>query len=217
MASTANVQFIVDTDKKTTVKCVYFTTDGTQEASALKVNVATLKARVWTLTVNVAAVNATAQLGFTPGEKFTTNDANVGYVVDYTRAANVGTLRVVGANGATTFASAANLTSNATALSVGIDAAAGGTPLVSIAGLSYSISPGGVMQVQWGGTTNSDAVILTGTGYMGKNELSAPVLNNNGAATGNLIISTYGLANNGGYTVVFELHKVRGWSSKPGY
>lgn len=219
----ASTQILLDTDSKTVVKCLYFDASGTEEASVLKVNTATLKGRVWTLTVNVAPFSAGAQLPVVVDKFFTTDTGNTGYILSYTRAAgaNQATMTVVGSNGAFNATGSANVTvvqSPTSNVSIDVDAVANATGIVSIASANWAVSGNATIQVQWQGTTNSDAIILAGTGYMGKNNMSGVSLpNNNGAPTGGIVFSTFNLEANSGYTVILELHKISGFSARNGY
>jgi hypothetical protein len=220
MAATANVQILQDTDHKVVVRMLYFTDDGTNEAQTLKVNTATLKGRVWSLTVNTAALDTRSQRVFIPGEFCNTNNSNTGYVLDYVRAAGgaTGTLRLVGSNGASTFAASANIQSQVSGLDVSIDAATVPQPLLAIESIAYSIGSVGIVRLLWGGTTNSSAIVLAGpNGYYGKNELAALIPNDNAAPNDNFVATTAGLTGNTGYNIVMTLKKVRGFAGRPGY
>lgn len=217
-ANTANVHILVDDARRTVVKLWLHQDTAGDEADVLKVNVATLAARTLILaTTNVA----TQQSGFVPGEQVTGGTSGAtAFVVFWTPSS-------LAANGALT------VTSNSAAFTNGetITGAVSGhsavlanpattvpTYVLDITSIWYSISAGAKVDLVYDdGGTKRPILPLFGNGYYGKNDFGVKVPNNTAVPNGNLYVSTYGVGAKGGYSIIVELKKVKGFAPRPVY
>lgn len=215
-ANSVNVQILSDSTSKTVVKLTYFQKTAGDENSQLKVNVATLVGRTLILTTsNVDTPGA----GFLPGEKLTQNsNSAIGHVLSYksaTAAANGSLTLVIDNDG---FAITNSTTGNivgAYGFSANVVAVTNPTYLLDIVSVRYAITPASNVAVALefaNSSAQTAAVVLSGSGYIGKNELPTSIHNKVASTDGNLYVSTAGIPVNGGYTLIVELRKSQGFA-----
>jgi hypothetical protein len=218
---TANVQIIKDTADKLVAKFLYFTSNGTDESDALKVNVETLAARTFILEVQ------NANVVFVPGETILGATSNAtARVTEWDKATKK--ITVVGLTGNTAFADGETISTRVyntgnTALKA---SGAQTTPprVLDIAGIWYSIDPDMTVEIGFGGvyanTTPfvAPVILLSGAGYYGKNALPGLLTNAMLNATGHVYTSTYTTTSaKAAYSVVVEFHKTKGFAQIPTY
>lgn len=215
-SGTANVQVLVDTPTRTVAKFLYFTANGTAEADTLKVNAAALAFGAHTLVLrnnNVQVISGAVVTG-------ATSNASA-YVVDWQRATN--TVLVTQLTGNTAFADDESLTftfgtTTATVNSAASSAFATPTRNLDITSIWYSVMPGMLVELGFtGASSNSPSVLLSGSGYFGKNALPTQIDNAAASPTGNFYMSTPVAGANTGYTVIVEFRKTTGFAAVPGY
>jgi hypothetical protein len=215
-SGTANVQILVDTPTRTVAKFLYFTANGTPEADTLKVNAAALSYGAHTLVLrnnNVQVISGAVVTG-------ATSNASA-YVVDWQRATN--TVLVTQLTGNTAFADNEVLTftfgnTTATVNSAASSAFATPTRNLDITSIWYSVMPGMLVELGFAGqSANSPSVLLSSSGYFGKNALPTQIDNGASSPTGNFFISTPVAGANTGYTVIVEFRKTTGFAAVPGY
>lgn len=216
-SGTANVQVLVDTPTRTVAKFLYFTDGGTPEADTLKVNAAALAFGAHTLIV--ANNNAVVHSGSVVYGA--TSNASA-YVVEWRRATN--TVLVTQLTGNTAFADNEVLTftfgSTVTASVNSATSSAFATPTrnLDITSIWYSVTPGMLVELGFtGASSNSPSVLLSGSGYFGKNALPTQIDNAAASPTGNFYMSTPVAGANTGYTVIVEFRKTTGFAAIPGY
>lgn len=218
ITNTANsVQILSDSAARTVVKCIYFTSNATEETNVLKVNVETLAYRTFTTVLQSRpAVRA--------GQTVTGGTSNATAIVSEWDAAT-NTVLVTQFSGNTAFAQNEVLTFTygnttiATANTVASGSAFGSpTRIIDITSVWYSVDADMAVQLGFGGNNGSayvaPSMFLTGSGYFGKNALPAQVPNDATAPTGNFYISTAMEDSQkvGGYTVIVEFRKRQGYA-----
>lgn len=215
-SGTANVQILVDTPTRTVAKFLYFTAGGTPEADTLKVNAAALAFGAHTLVLrnnNVQVISGAVVSGATSGAS--------AYVVDWQRATN--TVLVTQLTGNTAFADNEVLTFTFANTVATVNSAASGsfaTPTrnLDITSIWYSVMPGMLVELGFtGASSNSPSVLLSSSGYFGKNALPTQIDNAAASPTGNFYIATPVAGANTGYTVIVEFRKTTGFAAVPGY
>lgn len=216
-ANTANVQILEDNSTTTVVKMWLHQQTAGDEADVLKVNTATLVGR----TIQLQTSNgAPGQSGFQLGEKVTGGTSGaVGYVLSWERpsATANGQLSVVVDSGTFQTSEVISGTQVPTYAPTILNIT---TPvyMVHIRSISYSVNGTAKVELAFDDSgTKRPAVILSGSGYIGANELPSRIPNTAAVPNGNLYVSTYGVGNLGGYTVIVELRKGTGFASRPGY
>lgn len=214
--NTPNVQILVDTSSRLVAKFLYYTADGTPEADTLKINVATLAYGAHTL---ILANNNTVVL---PGAVVhgATSNASA-FVVDWQRSTN--TVLLTQLTGNTAFADAETVTltfGNTVYSTTTKSSGAFATPTrnLDITSIWYSITDGMVVELGFAGqSANSSSMVLSGSGYFGKNALPTQIDNGAANPTGNFFISTPVAGANTSYTVIVEFRKTAGFAAVPGY
>jgi hypothetical protein len=82
---------------------------------------------------------------------------------------------------------------------------------IDITSINYAISPGGVINLAWQGTTNTQFATLMGTGALevGRGAMMEFSSEPGGAPghTGNVVLTTLGLGANSGYTISIDFLK----------
>ena len=207
---------LVDTASRAVVKDILFLSGAGDQSARLVVNCSLLQGRTMTLTG--ALTNASSPLGLIPGEKLTAQDATVGYVAQIL-AGNTTVIQVVLANSQVVFANNDVLTterSNNT-FTIGAAGAVLDVCKTSIIGAWWSIngSPNTSISVEF---ANSDcAFTASGTGWFGKANIPEAIKAGNASATGDITVSTYGALAKGGYTLVLDIRKEKGFGQRPIY
>tara|TARA_R110000868_G_scaffold79604_35_gene226515 strand:+ start:11792 stop:12469 length:678 start_codon:yes stop_codon:yes gene_type:complete len=214
---TANVQIILDTDSKLIAKFLYFTSNGTDEADALKINVETLAARTFVLEVQNANTGV-----FVPGETILGQTSNAtARVVEWKKAEKK--LTVVNLTGNTAFTDGETIrttlynTSNTALKASGAQTTPPRT--LDVSGIWYSVDPDMTVELGYGGvyanTTPfvAPVILLSGAGYYGKNALPGLLPNAMLNATGHVYTSTYTTTSaKAAYSVVVEFRKTKGFA-----
>lgn len=102
-----------------------------------------------------------------------------------------------------------------------IAANADGTERLTITKLFWSIASGTSstmsprVTLTWGGGTPATIVTLTGSGFWDLTTAGqAPLTNNAGTPTGDILLSTAGFTANAAYTLIIEGHKTAGYTSR---
>lgn len=224
-SGTANVQILIDTSSRLVARFLYYTSNGANETDSLKINVSTLAAQAYSLVV------ANSNVYVQPGAVVVGTTSNAHAIVsEWNKAVNTAVITALTGN--TAFADNEVLTFTFGNTTLGTcnskSSSAFVTPArnLDITSVWYSISAGMTVELGFGGAyANSTAyvapsMLLSGSGYFGKNALPAqldnPVLN----PTGNFYISTYNDGTLGtalSYTVITEFRKTAGFVAVPGY
>lgn len=234
MALTANtlvVETLRDTHTTLLAKVAYFSAGTSDQVSNLAINVATLQYRTMLLTGTLAS--PTSPISLIPGEVVTAQDAAAGYVVQHwTPNATHFIARVVLANSQVQFSNNDVLTGDRSnnAFTVGAAGAVSEQAILGLVSAWWSVTGAAATSVgvEFDNANTSltdEAIRVAGTGYFGKNQLPELILpaaatrtvNSSIGATGNIDISTYGIAAKGGYTLVLEFRKVSGFAGRPVY
>lgn len=215
-ANTALIHILEDSTKKTVVKLVYHAQSAADEADVLKVNVATLSNRTQILHIDTADP---ATLFFAPDELITANGGSgaTGRVTDWNPVTGNLTVVLVGANNFT--GTDAVIGSRQYTEEVDLDAAVTPTYLLSIESITWNVVGDGKVELEWGNSSPAyaTAITLAGNGYYGRNLFGPPIPNNIASPNGNLYVSTHGTPAKGGYSMVIELRKDAGFSSRSNY
>ena len=218
-SGTANVHILTESAQHATVRCLYYTSNGTDESDVLKVNTATLTHK----TVALTTANRTGI--FQPGDTVTcASSGKTAQIVEWRRSAN--TIVVTNASGS--FTDGENLTTtitNSTAALASSNASLNLVRELAIRSIWYSIDPDMTVELAFkGGNLDAGssqpiipAVLLSGSGYFGKNALAGQIISNaqgiGTSADGSFYISTYTTSSaKAAYTVIVDLVKLRGYA-----
>lgn len=214
MALTGNANVVIqtlnDNALRYTAKLLYHTANGTQESDALKVNVATLTGKVFSIDTNTVVVG----YGFAPGETVTGETSNATAVVLDWSGGNI--LRLVNATGI--FEAGENIIAGRFNTTIVANSINIGTYRTAIRGLIWDIhTVGAKVELAWGNSSAKVAAMtLSGQGSIGgKYQFPTIITNDVPATDGNLYLSTFGLAANSGYTLIVELSKGEGFGQPP--
>lgn len=215
--NSAQTQILLDNSTQLVAKFMYYTADGTDESNVLKVNVETLACRTFLLTVA-----NTANAAFQPGDLVTgVTSGKTGYVCDWQLSTN--TLAITQTDG--TFTNGESLRIDRTQKTVPTTGNVV-TPArnINIESVWYTIDGDMSVELGFNGVyANNDpyvhpAMMLSGTGYFGKNALPAEVMNAALNPTGNFSISTYTTSSaKASYSVIVEFRKNKGFAQRPIY
>jgi len=214
-SGTANVHILTESAQHATVRCLYYTSNGTDESDVLKVNTATL-------THKTVALTTATRLGiFQSGDTVTgQTSGKTAQIVEWRRSAN--TIVVTNASGA--FTDGEDLTTTVTGSTAALAASSASLNLVrelAIRSIWYSIDPDMTVELGFKGAPGESAiapaVLLSGSGYFGKNALAGQIISNapgiGTSADGSFYISTYTTSSaKAAYTVIVDLVKLRGYA-----
>ena len=214
-SGTANVHILTESAQHATVRCLYYTSNGTDESDVLKVNTATL-------THKTVALTTATRLGiFQSGDTVTgQTSGKTAQIVEWRRSAN--TIVVTNASGA--FTDGEDLTTTLTGSTAALAASSASLNLVrelAIRSIWYSIDPDMTVELGFKGAPGESAiapaVLLSGSGYFGKNALAGQIISNapgiGTSADGSFYISTYTTSSaKAAYTVIVDLVKLRGYA-----
>ncbi len=96
-----------------------------------------------------------------------------------------------------------------------------GTERLSITKLFWSVASGTSstmsprVTLTWGGSSPATIVTLTGSGFWDLTTAGqAPLINNAGSPTGDILLTTTGFTANAAYTLIIEGHKTAGYTSR---
>jgi hypothetical protein len=221
----AQVQIVKDTGDAAIVRLT-FTSAGSQESGVVKVDPATLANRAYTLAVNSnTSLWSVGSNGFVPGEYVRNANAALfsAQVISFDPIAALFTLiNVTDAGHANGDIVVGSLTRNQVPL---LAAAANATPaILDIESIAYAVTGNGTVSVTFLGANSNvaTAAVLSGSGYFGKNALATiitPAANNDAnaafTANGQIAVTTSGIPSGGGYTILLELRKTRGFAFVP--
>jgi hypothetical protein len=218
-ANTNTTVILVDTASRAVVKDVLYMTSASDVSARLVVNCALLQGRTMTLTGTLAT--PAAPNGLIPGEKLTAQDAAIAYVGQvHSPNTTHKVVTVVLANSQVALSNSDVLTGELSnnAFTVASDGAVLDRPVVSIIGAWWSVngSPNTSISVEF---ANADcAFTASGTGWFGKGNIPEAIKTNSLTnASGDITVSTYGLLAKGGYTLVLDLRKEKGFGQRPIY
>ena len=214
-SGTANVHILTESAQHATVRCLYYTSNGTDESDVLKVNTAAL-------THKTVALTTATRLGiFQSGDTVTgQTSGKTAQIVEWRRSAN--TIVVTNASGA--FTDGEDLTTTVTGSTAALAASSASLNLVrelAIRSIWYSIDPDMTVELGFKGAPGESAiapaVLLSGSGYFGKNALAGQIISNapgiGTSADGSFYISTYTTSSaKAAYTVIVDLVKLRGYA-----
>ena len=214
-SGTANVHILTESAQHATVRCLYYTSDGTDESDVLKVNTAAL-------THKTVALTTATRLGvFQSGDTVTgQTSGKTAQIVEWRRSAN--TIVVTSASGA--FTDGEDLTTTLTGSTAALVASSASLNLVrelAIRSIWYSIDPDMTVELGFKGAPGEEAIVpavlLSGSGYFGKNALAGQIISNaqgiGTSADGSFYISTYTTTDaKAAYTVIVDLVKLRGYA-----
>lgn len=217
-ANTTVTQVLSDTASRVVLKVVHHQHTIGELSNALLVNTATLAYRTFTL--NTANTAIAPGYGFVPGEPVVGETSNAhGYVVSWkppvSAVGGEGALVVTAESGVF---QAEDVTGALVGRTIAVTSVTTPTRLLSISGLSWNVQSPAKVELTWGdGAGYKTAIILSGTGYMGKNELALAITNDASAPNGNLYMNTYGVAALGGFSLFLDLRKHAGFAARPVY
>lgn len=218
---TANVHILSESAQHVVARCLYFTNNGTDEADVLKVNTAALTFK----TVNLATTTDTGV--FLPGDTVTGTTSGVtAQIVAWRNTGLVsggGTLTVSNATGNFTNNEAITALRTGASTSLGPNAQSLLPRRLAIRSIWYSIDVDMTVELGFrgndvdGAAVIVPAVLLSGSGYFGKNALSGQITSNAAGigvdADGSFYISTYTTSSaKAAYTVIVDLVKLNGYS-----
>jgi hypothetical protein len=159
--------------------------------------------------------------GFIPGETLTASPGGaICYPFNFWEVGTDWYLQVVLANSAVQIANNDVLLGDRSGATFTVtnDGAVPDRPVVSIIGAWWSVngSPNTSISVEF---ANADcAFTASGTGWFGKGSLPEAIRTGVPAnASGDISVSTYGLLAKGGYTLVLDLRKEKGFGQRPIY
>jgi len=210
---TANVHILTESAQHVVARCLYYTSNGTDEADVLKVNTASL-------THKTVALSTATRLGvFQSGDTVTgLTSGTTAQIVEWRQTAN--TLIITNASGA--FTNGENIRTIVTNNTVALAASNASLNLVrelAIRSIWYSIDSDMTVELGFKGSDGvvSPAVLLSGSGYFGKNALAGQIVSNSPgigtSADGSFYISTYTTSNaKAAYTIIVDLVKLRGYA-----
>lgn len=210
---TANVHILTESAQHVVARCLYYTSNGTDEADVLKVNTASL-------THKTIALSTATRLGvFQSGDTVTgLTSGTTAQIVEWRQTAN--TLIITNASGA--FTNGENIRTIVTNNTVALAASNASLNLVrelAIRSIWYSIDSDMTVELGFKGSDGvvSPAVLLSGSGYFGKNALAGQIVSNSPgigtSADGSFYISTYTTSNaKAAYTIIVDLVKLRGYA-----
>ena len=214
-SGTANVHILTESAQHVTVRCLYYTSDSTDESDVLKVNTAAL-------TYKTVALTTATRLGvFQSGDTVTgQTSGKTAQIVEWRRNAN--TIIVTNATGA--FTNGEDLKTTLTGSTAALAASSASLNLVrelAIRSIWYSVDPDMTVELGFKGAPGESAiapaVLLSGSGYFGKNALAGQIISNapgiGTSADGSFYISTYTTSSaKAAYTVIVDLVKLRGYA-----
>ena len=210
---TANVHILTESAQHVVARCLYYTSNGTDEADVLKVNTASL-------TYKTVALSTATRLGvFQSGDTVTgLSSGTIAQIVEWRQTAN--TLIITNASGA--FTNGENIRTIVTNNTVALAASNASLNLVrelAIRSIWYSIDSDMTVELGFKGSDGvvSPAVLLSGSGYFGKNALAGQIVSNSPgigtSADGSFYISTYTTTSaKAAYTIIVDLVKLRGYA-----
>lgn len=230
-ANTFTTEILKDTHNSVLAKVSYYSAGTSDQASNLAINVSTLIGRTMTLTGTLA--RPTDPISMIPGEVVTAQDNCAGYVLQHwTPNTTHFIVRVVLANSASQFANSDVITGDRSnnALTVTSSGAASDQAVLALTGAWWSVTGNSQTSVavefdNANSTLTDEAIRVSGTGYFGKNALPESILpaaatryvNSSIQTTGHIDVSTYNINAKGGYTLVLEFRKERGFGGRPVY
>jgi len=230
-ANSFAVEILRDTHTTLLAKVSHWNVGTTDQASNLAINVATLQYRTMLLTGALAS--PTRPISLIPGEIVTAADGCVGYVSQHwTPNATHFIARIILANSQVEFSNNDVLTGDRSnnAFTVGAAGAVSEQAILGLVSAWWSVTGAAATSVgvEFDNANTSltdEAIRVAGSGYFGKNQLPELILpafatrtvNSSIGATGNIDVSTYGVAAKGGYTLVLEFRKVAGFAGRPVY
>jgi hypothetical protein len=217
-SNSATTQILLDNSTQLLVKFLYYSANGTDEADVLKVNVETLAQRTFELTVA-----NTANAYFQPGDLLIGATSNAyAYVAEWKKATN--TVVVVNLTGNTAFSGSESITIDRTKHTVPLSAFTVPARVLNIESVWYSIDGDATVELGFGGAYANTTpyvgaqMLLSGSGYFGKNALPAEITNDVLNPTGNFFISTYTTTSaKMSYDIVVEFRKTKGFAQRPIY
>ena len=210
---TANVHILTESAQHVVARCLYFTSNGTDEADVLKVNTAALTHRT------VALTTATRLGVFQSGDTVTgLTSGKTAQIVEWRQTAN--TLIITNASGGFTDGESIRTTvTNSTAALAASNASLNLVRELAIRSIWYSVDPDMTVELGFKGSDGAvyPAVLLSGSGYFGKNALAGQIVSNSPgigtSADGSFYISTYTTTSaKAAYTVIVDLVKLRGYA-----
>ena len=224
-ANTVITDILRDSASLLLVKCLYFGTGTTDEASSLKVNVNTLVGRTMTLTGTLAA--PTRPISFIPGELVTAGDGTTGYVCQHwTPNTTHFITQIVLSNSQVQFSNNDVLTGDRSnsVFTIGAAGAAADPAHMSLLSAVWSVCGGAAtsVSVEWDNANNTftdEAIRFSSSGWFSKQNLTESIKSAHRAngATGNIKVSTYGVGAKGGYSLILEFRKEHGFAQRPIY
>lgn len=85
---------------------------------------------------------------------------------------------------------------------------------LNIIGMTWSVQgPNASVGLEFSNGTVETAMMLSGQGYYGKNELQLPISTTLANSDGHLYVSTYNVPAGGGYTITLSLRKAQGFAA----
>jgi hypothetical protein len=217
-ANTTVTQVLLDTAQRLVLKVAHHQHTAGDLSNVLLVNTATLAFRTYVL--NTANTAIEPGYTFVPGEQVVGATSNAhGYVVSWKPPASV-----AGGNGALAVTvesgvfQAEDVTGTLLNRTIAVTSVTTPTRLLSIAGVTWNVQSPAKVELAWGdGASYKTALILSGTGYMGKNEFPIDITNDATAPNGNLFMNTYGVGALGGFSLILDLRKHAGFAARPVY
>lgn len=216
-SNSATTKILIDNSTQLLVKFLYYSANGTDEVDVQKINVETLAQRTFELTVA-----NTANAHFEPGDLIIGATSNAhAYVAEWQKSTN--TVVVVNLTDNTAFSGAETITIDRTQHTVPLSAFAVPARLLNIESVWYSIDADTTVELGFGGVNTGTPyvgaqMLLSGSGYFGKNALPAEILNDVLNPTGHFYISTYSTTSaKMSYDIIVEFRKTKGFAQRPIY
>lgn len=211
------------------VRASYWSVGSNDQTGNLAVNASTLSGRTMTLTGTLA--NTTNPVSLIPGEALLAQDNAAGYVLQtWTPNATHFIASVLLSNSQVQFSNNDVITGarSNNAFTVGAADAVSDQAILALTGATWSVPSTASVGVEFGNANTSltdEAIRVSGSGFFGKNALPFSILpaaatrtvNSSIGATGDINISTYGIAAKGGYTLILEFRKQSGFGQQPIY
>jgi hypothetical protein len=215
-ADTAVTQILIDNPTRVVGKFLYYSLSGTPHADVMKVNVAALSYGVHKVVLtsrNVEVLRGAVMVG--------TSSSASSIVVDWLASSN--TVVVGELTGATSYTNGETLTFTGGGADTAVTATANAATAfttpdrnLDITSVWYSVSPTMVVELGFASSTgaaNTTSLILSGSGYFGKNalplQLDNPTLT---APTGNFFIGAPVVPAKTAYSIIVEFRKTEGFA-----
>jgi len=214
-ADTAVTQILIDTPTRVVGKFLYYSVSGTTHLDVMKINVGALSYGVHkvVITTRPDVRRGAVMVGSSSGASSivvdwlaSSNTVVVGELTEATSYTNGETLTFTGGGGDDTVTATANAATAFTTPDRNLD----------ITSVWYSVSPTMVVELGFASSTgaaNTTSLILSGSGYFGKNALPLQLDNpTTTTPTGNFFIGAPVVPAKTAYSIIVEFRKTEGFA-----